>query len=142
MSQDPATYGAEELFDFDAIETVESADLRIKDPTRTNAPTPFVITLASPIHPARKRIELAEQRRMQAALMKTGKLQLDDPEERELSLIDKLVAATLGWRGAKVPYSPAAARKLYSDPKRIYVRDQVRTALDDMELFTIACAAS
>lgn len=127
-------------FDPDSIEVVDRADVRIKDPTRNNAPTSWVITLASPIHPARKRLEMAQQRRMQAHLMKTGKLQLDDPEERELVEIDKLVMSTLGWSGATIPFSADAARRIYSDSRRSYVTAQVRQALDDMELFTKACA--
>lgn len=133
------TPGAD-VFDFDSVETVESAELRVKNPLVGNQPTPFVLTLASPIHPDRKRLEHAQQRRMQAAMVKTGRLQLDDPEERERAETEKLVACTLGWRGAAVPYSPQAARALYSDPRRLYVREQVLQALGDLELFTRASA--
>lgn len=140
MSQSPDTPA--ELFDFDDVQVIESADLRIKDPTRNNAPTSIVIKLASPIHPDRKRVEMAQQRRMLAAMQKTGKLQLDDPEEREAAEVDKLVASTLGWTGARTPYSREAAKKLYADPARMYVRQQVREALDDMELFTRSSARS
>ena len=38
------------------------------------------------------------------------------------------------------PYSREAARKLYSDPKRRWLRDQVASALNERELFTQACA--
>jgi hypothetical protein len=132
----------QDTFDFDSVEVLESADLRIKDPSRNNAPTGIVITLASPIHPDRKRSEQAVSRRMQAVLQKTGKLQLSDPEERELEELDKLVACTLGWVGSKTPFSRDAARKVYADPRRLHIRMQVREALDDMELFTQACAQS
>lgn len=130
----PPTDGC--LDDFDDVELLASGDLRLKDPTRNNAPTSIVITLASPIHPDRKRMEMAHQRRLLATIRKSGQIQVDDPEERELAEIDKLVSCTLGWRGARTPFSPAAARALYSDPKRMHIRWQVRDALDDMELFT------
>jgi hypothetical protein len=43
-----------------------------------------------------------------------------------------LVANTIGWEGAAVPYSPQAALALYSDPKRQWLRSQVRAALDEI----------
>jgi hypothetical protein len=45
------------------------------------------------------------------------------------------VACTLGWTGSSLPYSAEAARKLYSDPKRRWLCDQVQAALDERELF-------
>jgi hypothetical protein len=39
-----------------------------------------------------------------------------------------------------VPFSPAEARRVYSDPKRRWLRDQVAAALQERELFTRACA--
>lgn len=123
-------------FDLDTVEVVESADLRIKDPTRNLAPTNIVFSLASPMHRARRSWEFAQQRKLAAAMQKTGRLNLGDPEEREAAELEKLVVCTLGWRGSKTPFSADAARKLYADPARLHIREQVKTALDDIELFT------
>ena len=132
---------SEPTFDLDAYEDVVSADVRIKDPT-TGAPTPMLVTLAGPEHPDRKRIAYAKSRRLRAALAKTGKLPTTDPEDDEADELEQLVACTLGWAGASLPYSREAARKLYSDPKRRWLRDQVSAALQERELFTRACAAN
>jgi hypothetical protein len=127
-----------DTFDLDAYEDVTSAPVRIKDPT-TGAPTPMVVTLAGPEHPDRKRITFARQRRMRAELAKTGRVPVTQPEDDEADELDTLVACTLGWSGASVEYTPAEARKLYSDPKRRWLRDQVSAALQERELFTRAC---
>jgi hypothetical protein len=126
-------------FDFTAYEDTDSADVRIKDP-KTGAATTMVVQLAGPEHPARKRITLARQRKMRQVLSRTGKLPMSDPEEDEADQVDLLVACTLGWQGAAVPFSAKAAADLYNDPKRRWLRDQVQTALDDRELFTRSCA--
>lgn len=130
-----------EVFDFTAYEDVTSADVRIKNPA-TGAPTPMVVTLAGPEHPDRKRLTFARQRRMRAALAKTGKLQVGDPEDDEADELELLTACTLGWTGAPMPYTAAAARTLYADPKRRWLRDQVQAALNERELFTRSSAAS
>lgn len=127
-------------FDFSAFEDVQTGTLSIKTPT--GAPTAMQVTLAGPEHPDRKRRIFARQRRLRSTLVKTGKLPIADPEDDEADELDELVASTLGWTGAAVAYSPDAARALYADPKRRWLRDQVKAALDDRELFTRACAAN
>lgn len=134
----PPAAQAAAVFDFTVFEDVDSAEVRIKNPS-TGAPTPMVVTLAGPEHPDRKRITFAKQRRLRAGLAKTGKLQVGDPEEDEAEELDLLIACTLGWQGSPVAYSAKAARELYSDPKRRWLRDQVQTALQERELFTRAC---
>ena len=128
----------DKLFDLDAYEDVTSAEVRIKDPT-TGAHTPMVVRLAGPEHAERKRLTFARHRRMRGALAKTGRVPVSDPEDDEADDLDMLVACTLGWSGASVDYTPDAARRLYSDPKRRWVRDQVAAALQERELFTRAC---
>ena len=125
-------------FDFTAFEDSPTADVRIKTPT--GSPTSMVITLAGPEHPQRKRIMFARQRRMRNALAKTGKLQVNDPEDDEAEELDLLCASTLGWSGAAVAYSADAVRALYSDPKRRWLREQVQAALNERELFTHSSA--
>lgn len=125
-------------FDFETIEDTTTGEHRVKAPS--GEPTAMVITLAGPEHPERKRRLMAKQRRLRAQLAKTGKMPVSDPADDEADEIDELVACTLGWLGAAVPYSPAAARALYSDPKRRWLRDQVAAALQERELFTRASA--
>lgn len=127
-------------FDFTAYEDTDSAEVRIKDP-KTGTSTAMVVQLAGPEHPSRKRITLQRQRKMRQALSRTGKLPMSDPEEDEADQVDLLVACTLGWTGAAVPFTTKSARDLYEDPKRRWLRDQVQTALDDRELFTRSSAA-
>jgi hypothetical protein len=124
-------------FDIDAYEDVTSADVRIKDP-KTGANTAMVVTLAGPEHPDRKRISYAKSRRLRAALAKTGKLPTTDPEDDEADDLELLVTCTLGWVGASVPYSRDNVRKVYADPKRRWLRDQVFAALNERETFTQA----
>ncbi len=124
---------AEEL-DILAFEDADSADLRIKHPV-TGAPTAMVVQIAGPEHPLRRRLVLDRQRRMRAHLAKTGNMHISDPEDDAADDLELTVACTLGWRGAAQPYTPAAARELYADPKRRWLRDQVQAGLQDRALF-------
>lgn len=128
-----------ETFDLDSFEDVSAGDYVVKHP-ETNQPTPIVVTLAGPEHPNRKKIAYAAQRRLRKVLQQTGKLQLADPEEEEGEEVDMLVACTLGWKGISVggkplAFSAEAARSLYTDPKRRWLRDQVKAALNEREHF-------
>ena len=135
------TASTAEPFDIMAFEDAESADLRIKHPI-TGAPTAMVVQLAGPEHSLRRSIVLARQRRMRAQLAKTGAVQMTDPEDDAADDLELLVASTLGWRGAAQPYSTAAVRELYADPRRRWLRDQVQAALDDREAFIARSANS
>ena len=127
-------------FDFTSFEDISTGTVKIKTPT--GAPTSMEITLAGPEHPDRKRRTFAKQRKLRAAIAKTGKLPIADPEEDDVDEVGELVACTLGWTGAAEAFSTDAAKRLYADPKRRWLRDQVRAALDDRELFTRACSAA
>ena len=100
--------------------------------------TPLVESVARAIQKSVAEVEL----RSRAGLAKTGKLQVGDPEDDAADQLDMLVACTLAWSGAAVPYSPAAARSLYGDKRRTWLRDQVQAALDERELFTRSSAAT
>ncbi len=130
MPQDPAA----EALDILAFEDADSADLRIKHPV-TGAPTAMVVQIAGPEHPLRRRLVLDRQRRLRAHLAKTGNMHISDPEDDAADDLELTVACTLGWRGAAQPYTPAAARALYADPKRRWLRDQVQAGLQDRALF-------
>ena len=65
-----------------------------------------------------------------------------DPLDDDAEQTDELVACTLGWTGFSTPYSRDAARALYTDPKRRWLRDQVATGLQERELFIRRCATA
>jgi len=114
---------------------VPTGTYRVKNP-ETQAPTGWVLTLAGPEHPDRKRRLHIRQRRMRAAFAKNaGKMPFTDPEDEVAEQIDELVANTLGWTGGDVPYSPEAARTYFSNPKLRWLCLQVQEALDERELF-------
>lgn len=128
-------------FSLDAFEDTPAADYRVRHPL-TGAPTGMVVKLAGPEHPARKALLHARQRKMRAALAKTGKMPVLDPETDEVDELERLVACTLGWTGEARAFSADAARQIYADPKRRWFRDQVSEALEERELFTRASEAS
>ena len=133
-------------FDIADFEDNTSADITIKNPM-TGAPTAVVITLAGPEHPARRKIAFDRQRELRTGLQKTGKLQLGDPEEDEEAETDLLIDSTLGWKGIKrggvaLEFTKPTARELYTDPKRRWLRDQVKAALDEREHFIRRSAAT
>ena len=128
----------DDVFDFNAIEDVPDGDLRVKD--ATGMPTRMWIKLAGPEHPDRKRRLFARQRKFRAQFAKTNKMPVTDPAEEFDDQTDELVASTLGWEGAAVQFSPAAARTAYTDPKRQWLRQQVVDALAERELFTRSSA--
>jgi hypothetical protein len=99
-----------------------------------------VFLLAGPEHPDRKAQAHDLARKMRREVNRTGKLVPGDPEEEEGRVIDYLVACTLQWRdleieGAKVPWSAAEARKLYTNARWAWVRRQIKEALDEQEVF-------
>jgi hypothetical protein len=121
------------------IKSVLSAKVEIKD--ENGAPTGVFFEIAGPTHPKRKSILLANQRRLQHQLQKTGKVTLDDPAEQELQARDNLVSFTLGWsgftdeKGKEVPFSPEAARELYENDEYSWLVDQLNAALNEKERF-------
>lgn len=126
-------------FDVTAFEDVQTGTVSIKDP-ETGAATGLVIELAGPEHPTRKRDSFNKARRARQELMKTGKVQLGDPEEEDAEVTDKLAEYTLGWTGLlsggkPVEFSRQAALQLYGDPKRRWLREQVKVALEERERF-------
>lgn len=128
-------------FDLFAFEDTPTGEHHVRHPL-TGVPTGMVVQLAGPEHPARKALLHARQRKMRAALSKTGKMPVLDPEADELDEVERLVVCTLGWSGGKEAYSADTARAIYSDPKRRWFRDQVAEALEERELFTRASAAN
>lgn len=124
--------------DLDDYEDVATGVVTLTNP-KTGQPTTSTITLASKDHPARKKIDMAKTRKLRNSFNQTGKLPVTDPVEDIEDETEYLVAATLGWTltqaGAPLEFTPDAARKLYTDPKKQWVRAQVRAALEKSELF-------
>lgn len=125
-------------FDWAEIEDVPTGEVRIKRPN--GQPTSMVVQLAGPEHPDRRARAMQRQRKLRAEFSRTGRMPVSDPEDDEAEELDDLVANTLGWTGAAEPYTRAAARALYADPKRRWLRDQVKAALDERHRFTSGCA--
>lgn len=128
----------------DAFEDVQTSVCSIKHPA-TGAATDATVTLAGPEHPVRQKIILDRTRRMRAEVRRTGKLDFTDPLDDREEETDFLVACTLGWEGLErdgqaLAFDAAAARALYTDSKRQWLRRQVVAALDETELFIDACA--
>lgn len=100
-----------------------------------------VFQLAGPNHPKRKERDRKRLAQSLRKFNKSGRQQLEeDPDELVDRQTDTLVSCTLGWKnlvidGEALPYSDAAARKLYEDPRFEWVRGQVTGALNDISLF-------
>jgi hypothetical protein len=124
--------------DIDAYEDVPTGRLVLLDP-KTQAPTSSYIELASPEHESRKRIDLTRTRQLRNEYSQTGKMPSTDPIDDIEDETTYLVAATLGWNitkgGVALEFSADAARKLYTDPKKRWLRAQALTGLRKTELF-------
>lgn len=126
-------------FSLDDYEDVQAAEVELKHPISGGA-TGMLFELAGPEHPARKRLVQARQRRMRNELQKSGQIKLNDPTEDDQDELELLIACTLGWknlvtRDSIIEFTPENVVALYSDPKKHWVRTQIRAKLDEVELF-------
>jgi len=129
---------APDVYDFDSEEVVDRADVQIKNALGAN--TGLVITVASPVHPDRKRWEYALMNRKRAAIQQNNRLINSSAEEDHDVETERLAVFTLGWNSAKTPFSREAALAIYGDPRRAHIRAQVKAAVDTLELFTRSSA--
>lgn len=125
-------------FDLDGIEDVGSADYEVLHPVTREATGAF-ITLAGPEHPDRKKMTMSLIRRQRADALRTKPKATDIEDEIDESR-DMLAKVTLGWRGmrkagAPLPFSQAAAKELYADPKSQWLVKQLMQAMNNAELF-------
>ena len=124
--------------DLNDYEDIPTGTLVLTHPV-TAEPTDSHIILASAEHESRKRIDLARTRKLRTQYSQTGKVPSSDPVDDIADETDYLVAATLGWNltkgGAPLPFSAAAARELYCDPKKQWLRAQALAGLRKTELF-------
>lgn len=129
--------------DIDDFEDIATGTLTLLNPA-TQAPTTSTILLASKEHQARKQIDMARTRKLRSAFNQTGKMPVSDPVDDYADETDYLVASTLGWNltrgGAPLPFSADAARALYTDPKKQWVRAQVVAGINKSELFISSSA--
>lgn len=131
--------------DLDALEDATTGEMPVKHPV-TGEPTGGSLTLAGPEHPQRRALVFQRMRKARAEMARTGKLEMPDPEEDELDENDVLASCIVDWSGLMqggqlLPWSPDAARALMANPKRRWLRSQVKRALDDRALFIKACSA-
>lgn len=129
------------LLDISTISELAEADVVIKHPV-TGAPTGAMVTLAGPEHPKRKQLLFTRTRKLRAKFQKSGKVQLDDPEDEEADGVAYLASCTLGWigiaeGGKEIPFSTQSAADLYT---RVgWLKAQVAAALEEKENFIAAC---
>lgn len=139
----PLMAGLIASLDIDAYDTVTTGELTLTDP-KTGAPTSTVVTLASPEHEARRRIDLARTRKLRAEYASTGKMPQTDPLEEIEDETDYLVASVLGWNltraGQPVACTPENVRALLTDPRKKWLRTQVLAGVNKSELFITASA--
>ena len=125
--------------DLDSFEDVQSATVVLKNPA-TGAPTGASVDVIGPEHPVRKTIQMDRARKARADFQRSGKLTISDPLDDIDTQTDFLVACTTGWQGLMqggqaLVYSTDASRRLYTDPKKQWLRAQVVKALDEAERF-------
>ncbi len=136
--------------DLNSIIEQDSTEIELRHP-QTDDGLGIFMSIAGPEHDSRRAATFAAQRRTRRQLAKAKgndvwkMLAEADPEDEEEHMTDFLVACTLGWRnldidGRPLEFNAANARKLYTDPKRAWVRRQVRAALDDANLFIATSA--
>jgi hypothetical protein len=129
----------DDSLDLDQVADQTSAEYTILHPI-TGAATPAKLLLAGPEHEVRRQAVFTRMRARQAEVERNGRLLMPDPEADEADRTALVAACTLGWtglveRGEVLVFTVDAARKLYADPKKRWLRDQVLHALDQRELF-------
>lgn len=131
-------------FDLEEFDDVFSSEYVVKHPI-TDEPTNMVFVLAGPEHPARKKETFKRIRYTRQEFANKGKYVPQDPETEDAETTDLVGRCILGWSGVfkggvAVPYSKNEAITLVTNPKKRWLRDQVKAALDERELFIKTCA--
>jgi len=122
------------MFDLTEVVETKSARLQLVN-AKTGALTQAFIELAGPMHPKRRKIDLARRRELQNRFQKRpGKFQLPDPEEIDSDQIELAVACTLAWEGIGaeknlLPCTPENVREAYTNRRDVLA--QVLSFMDE-----------
>jgi hypothetical protein len=89
----------------------------------------------------------ATQRAISNRLLKQGRKQTPTVEAMEADAVEVLVACTLEWSGVVIDGEPlkcsaANARKIYTDPRCAWIREQVDAFIDDRANFSKASSTN
>lgn len=122
------------MYKIGSIVELESASFDLKHP-KTGAALGVTFTLAGPSHSARVALQSARVKRAQTVFQRDGRVDLPSFEEQQDQRIEDACAAVLGWSGVDGEFSPAAARKWFSDPHEAWVVRQITEALADQTRF-------
>ena len=130
--------------DLDDLLQSDTAVLVVRHPL-TGAPSGTSIIIAGPEHVTRKALVFARMRAARKDFEKNGAITITDPVDDEADETDLLARCTLGWTnmqagGVPIEHSVDAARQLYADPRRRWLRNQVKVGLDQLELFIAGSA--
>lgn len=131
--------------DLDQVETLQTAVLHIVHPV-TAKPTGATVIVAGPEHPDRKRLVHLAMRQHREEFERTGKIGMP-PDEHEAQTLGLVIGCTLGWSGMSqggqpLEFSADACKALFNDPRRAWLRDQVKAGLDQKDLFIGSSATS
>lgn len=122
------------MYKIGSIVELESATFELKHP-KTGAGLGLIFTIAGPSHAARQSLQSSRVARAQKVFQRDGRVDLPTFEEQAEQRIEDAVTSVLGWTGADTDYSPAAARKWFSDPRDGWVVRQLTEALAEQNRF-------
>jgi hypothetical protein len=143
----PVAAAAVAAFNIDDYEDISSAHYAVKHPI-TGEATPFVVVLAGPEHPLRKKKVLDKIRQNRKDYLNKGQVKFTDPADEDADLTDLVGRCILGWSGCvdasgqEIIYTQNAAITLVTNPKKRWLRDQLKEALDQADLFIKVCAGN
>ena len=128
-------------FDVASFDTTDASNVGVEFEIRhpiTDARTGIFITVLGLESEAAREIREAQTVKAQRAMQRAGRMVFDSPQAMKDQRIDLCVACTKGWRnmkykGAELPFTPANARKLYSEIGEIL--KQVDAAIADQANF-------
>jgi hypothetical protein len=108
------------------------------DPLKNDDGSKWIITVRGIDSKAVKDVQKKQQNRFSERLRKRG--QFGDAESNEKEQVERLVAATIGWKGlimdgAQYEFSRENAEKLYGDPRFPWIVEQVNAAMVDRKRF-------
>lgn len=122
------------MYQIGSIVELESAQYELRHP-KTGAGLGVIFTLAGPSHGVRQALQSARVARAQKVFQREGRVDLPSFEEQAEQRIEDACSGVLGWTGASEEFSPAQARKWFSDPREQWVVRQLSEALAEQNRF-------